>query len=298
MSTGFFTQEEVLTWFFLALTAALSTAAVDTLSKKFFSDLTAFEMGLIRVAYALPCLAGGFLLVPRPELDATFWVCLGVGLPLEVTAMLLYMRAIKVSPLSLTVPFLAFTPAFVILTGYLFLGEVLTAQGVTGIGLVVIGSYVLNLSRARERWLAPVTAVFREQGSWLMLLTGFIYSFTATLGKMAILHSSPPFFGVTYFLCVLGLMLLLCPFVPGARLKHLVRRPVPGLFVGLSTSAMVFSHTMAISLVEAAYMLAIKRTSLLFGVILGAVVFRETRIRERFLGVSIMLAGVFLIVLS
>lgn len=287
-----------MSWLLLALTAALATAVVDTLSKKYFSDLTAFEMGLIRLAYAFPFLAAGFLLVPRPELDAVFWRCLAVGLPLEVTALLCYMRAIKVSPLSLTVPFLAFTPAFVIVTGYLFLGEVLTPQGILGIALVVAGSYALNLSRAREQWLAPIFAVFHEQGSWLMLLTSFIFSFTATLGKVAILHSSPLFFGVTYFLLVLGLMLLVSPAVPGVRAGNLLLRPRHGLMVGLATAFMVFSHTHAISLVEAAYMLSVKRTSLLFGVVLGGLVFRETRIRERLLGASIMLAGVFLIALS
>ena len=287
-----------LAWLPLALTAALSTAVVDALSKNYFSDLRAFEMGLIRLAYASPCLVAGLFLVPRPELDTTFWLCIAAGLPLEVTALLCYMRAIKVSPLSLTVPFLAFTPAFVILTGYLFLGEVLTWRGILGIALVVAGSYVLNLSRAREQWLAPITAVFREQGSWLMLLTSFIFSFTATIGKVAILHSSPPFFGVTYFLCLLVLMLLIAPAVPGVRAGNLFLRPLPAAMVGLATAVVVFSHTLAISLVEAAYMLSVKRTSLLFGVVLGGLVFRETRIRERLLGASIMLTGVFLIALS
>ncbi len=284
-----------MTWFFLALTAALSTAAVDTLSKKFFSDLKAFEMGLIRLTYALPFLVAGSILFPRPELDKTFWKCLSMGLPLEVIALLCHMKAIKVSPLSLTLPFLAFTPAFVIFTGYLLLDEVLTFQGITGIGLVIVGSYVLNLSHARKHWLAPILAVFREQGSWLMLLTGFIFSLTATLGKVAILHSSPPFFGVTYYSGVFVLMALISPAVPGVQVKNLVKRPLPGLIIGTTTAVVVFSHTSAISLVEAAYMLSIKRTSLLFGVIFGALVFQEVQIRERLMGAAIMLAGVFII---
>ncbi len=287
-----------MAWLILALTAALSSAVNDTLSKKYFSDLTAFEMGLMRLLYALPYLLAGLVFVPRPRLDPTFWTCLAVGLPLEVTALVCYMRAIKVSPLSLTLPFLAFTPAFVILTGYVLLDVVLTLQGIAGIGLVVAGSYLLNLSHARGQWLAPFQAIFREQGSWLMLLTGFIYSFTSTLGKVGILHSSPPFFAVVYFLSVLALMLLVFPSVAGARVRNLVSRPFPALAAGLAAGVMVFSHTLAISLVEAAYMLSVKRTSLIFGVLLGALVFRETRIRERLLGTSVMLAGVFLIAFS
>lgn len=285
-------------WMILALSAALCTAATDTLSKRFFSGFKAFEMALIRLVYAGPVLVIALLLLPRPELDLTFWTCIAAALPLEVAALLCYMQAIKVSPLSLTVPFLSFTPAFIILTGYLFLDEVLSTSGILGIGCIVVGSYVLNLTRAREQWIMPFIAVFREPGSRLMLLTSFIYAFTATLGKVAILHSSPPFFGVTYFLCLLALMLLLFPWVPGVRARNLIARPLPGMATGMASAAMVFSHTLAISLVEAAYMISIKRTSLLFGVLFGAIVFHESHIRERLLGASIMLAGVFLIALS
>lgn len=285
-------------WLTLALCAALCTAATDTLSKRFFSDFKAFEMALIRLVYAAPILVIAFLFVPRPELDATFWTCIAAALPLEVAARLCYMQAIKVSPLSLTVPFLSFTPAFIILTGYLFLDEVLSGSGILGIGCIVTGSYVLNLNKAREQWIKPFTAIFRERGSRLMLLTSFLYAFTAPLGKVAILHSSPAFFAVTYFLCLIVLMLLLFPALPDLRARNLIARPLPGMVTGVVSAAVIFSHTLAISLVEAAYMISIKRTSLLFGVLFGAVVFHESHIRERLLGASMMLAGVFLIALS
>ena len=135
-------------WLFLSLGAALSQAANDTLSKRYFSDLTAYEMGLIRLVFGFPIILTAWLLIPWPELDRTFFLCLICGLPLEVIALLCYMRALKVSPLSLSVPFLAFTPVFVILTGFLILDETLSPPGVSGILLIVLGSYVLNLSKA------------------------------------------------------------------------------------------------------------------------------------------------------
>jgi drug/metabolite transporter (DMT)-like permease len=52
---------------------------------------------------------------------------------------------------------------------------------------------------------------------------------------------------------------------------------------------------MAIAQVEAAYMIAVKRLSLLFGVLYGAWWFGEENIRERLAGAAIMIAGVFLI---
>ncbi|MBW1850963.1 MAG: EamA family transporter [Deltaproteobacteria bacterium] len=282
-------------WFFLALTAALSQAGNDAISKRFFSDLTAYEMGLIRLLYALPYLLAGLIFVPCPPLDKTFWLCIAFALPLELIAFLCHMRAIKISPLSLTLPFLAFTPAFVILTGFFILNETLNIHGILGIILIAIGSYAMNLSAVRRQWLSPVMAIFKEQGSWLMLLTALIYSFTATIGKLAITHSSPQFFAVTYFLFFTILVISLYPVIPRAKPTNLFKKPLPCIAAGMMLAAMIFSHTYAISLIEAAYMLSVKRTSILFGVFFGALLFKEGKIRERLLGTSVMMCGVLII---
>ncbi|SPD73748.1 Permease of the DMT superfamily [uncultured Desulfobacterium sp.] len=282
-------------WFFLALAAGLTQAGNDVISKRFFSDLTAYEMGLIRLLFAMPFLVAGLIFIPWPELDKTFWKCMACAMPLEVIAFLCYMRAIKISPLSLTLPFLAFTPAFVILTGHVILDERLNLYGILGIAMIVSGSYTLNLSSAKIKFIAPFLAVFKEHGSWLMLLTAFLYSITSTIGKLAIMHSSPQFFGVIYFLFFGLVLATLFPLMPGAEMANLFKRPVIGLIAGMILTTMVFCHMYAISLIQAAYMISVKRTSLLFGVIFGFVIFKEKNIKERFLGVSIMMAGVMVI---
>jgi len=47
--------------------------------------------------------------------------------------------------------------------------------------------------------------------------------------------------------------------------------------------------------VEVAYMIAVKRTSLLFGILYGALFFRERGFSGRILAGGLMLGGVFLI---
>jgi len=175
----------------------------------------------------------------------------------------------------------------------------LTTMGITGIMLIVLGSYVLNLSKAtKQEWIAPFRAIFREKGSYLMLLTAFIYSITATLGKLAILHSSPQSFAVIYFLILTTTMTLFFPFMPGTNARNLMEKPLPAIMSGIVLAGMIFCHTKAISLIEAAYMISVKRTSLIFGVIFGALFFKEEKIKERLIGALIMFCGVFLIVFS
>ncbi|MDT8273753.1 MAG: DMT family transporter, partial [Desulfomonilia bacterium] len=206
-----------------------------------------------------------------------------------------YMRAIRNSPLSLTLPFLAFTPIFIIATGAVVLGETLTSTGILGIVLIVIGSYFLNLSKIQTSVLEPFTAIFKEPGSRLMLLVSFLYSLTSIIGKLGVIHSSPAFFGITYFMGLAVVMTLFLPFVPRARISALRSNPGAGIALGSVIAVMIFSHMLAISLIQAAYMIALKRTSLLFGVLYGAVMFKEERIAQRLVGASIMVAGVLVI---
>jgi drug/metabolite transporter (DMT)-like permease len=65
--------------------------------------------------------------------------------------------------------------------------------------------------------------------------------------------------------------------------------------VGLFMGAMVLAHFYAIAHVQVAYMIAVKRTSLLFGMIYGAWLFGESGIRRNLAAGALMVAGVYLI---
>ena len=78
-----------------------------------------------------------------------------MAVPLDIIALLLYMKAIKVSPLSLTLPFLSLTPVFLIGTSYIILGERPDRSGFIGIVLVVIGAYLLNVHTISKGFFEP-----------------------------------------------------------------------------------------------------------------------------------------------
>jgi len=67
------------------------------------------------------------------------------------------------------------------------------------------------------------------------------------------------------------------------------------LALGATVALTIFSHMLAISLTKAAYMIALKRTSLIIGVLYGAWWFREEKIVERLTGAMLMVAGAVLI---
>lgn len=279
-----------MTWVLLALTTALALSTADALSKRALGKTDDLVIVWVREGYALPFLALAMLFVPFPELDGLFWLTTACLVPLEVISLVLYIKAIRLSPLSLTVPFLALSPVFIIFIAFVFLGEVPDAGGLAGILLITAGAYTLNASASKQGLLGPVRAIFKEPGSVLMLFVALIYSVTSTLGKVAVQHSSPVFFGFFY---PLALTIVLTVFLMAkGKLGGVFERPATFLPIGLCTAVMIGTHFLAISMTQVAYMIAVKRLSLVFSVVYGWAMFREEKIRERLLGSAMMLAGV------
>ena len=287
-------------WISLTLLSAFFLATADTLTKRYLSHYRPGELVLVRFGMS------GLLLLPLllwgtwPELSPAFWGWVGVSVPMELAAMWLYMYAIRDSPLSLTLPYLAFTPVFNTLTGYLVLGETVSTTGFLGILLVVAGAWLLNLETVQtgawRKVLAPFRAITRERGARLMLGAAAIYSLTSVTSKGALLQSTPAFFGPFYFVIIGAASALVFASRDVSSWRALGRHPVAHLAVGFFMALMVIAHFYAIEHIEVAYMIAVKRTSLLFGMLYGAWLFRETGLKKNLVAGVLMVLGVYLIV--
>ncbi len=286
-----------MTWFMFAFLTALSVSVHDAWVKKWFSHLTAYEMFVFPLLYSLPLTLISLLFVSVPTLDRIFYITFLISLPFNAVPFFMYIKAIKISPLSLTVPYLAFTPVFMIGTGFLMLNEVPDIWGIAGISAVCIGSYVLNIDPKNRSFSDPLRAVFKETGSWMMLIVSFIFSISAVLGKIAILHSSVMFFQMSFF-AVLNLLIIILFLLFGKiRLTTFAKQPLKGLVAGVLLYCHIFFHGYAISMTKAAYMMSVKRLSIVFGVIFGGLVFHEENFLMRFLGAMLMFSGAVVILL-
>lgn len=284
-------------WVYLSLICAFTLATSDALTKKALVESDEYLVAWFRLLFALPVLLVLLFFIRVPRLDAAFYRAFALSLPLEIIALVLYIKALRISPLSLTLPFLALTPVSLSFVSYFILGEEVSLRGGIGIFLLAAGSYTLNLHEMRKGIFSPFRAIGREKGSVLMIVVAIIYSVTSSLGKMAIEHSSPLFFGATYFI---ALTVFFSPiallagreketFMKGGQYRRL-------FFPGLFYSAMIVTHMLALGLTKVAYMISIKRTSLIMGVIYGYFLFREKNIRERLAGALLMFMGFVMIV--
>lgn len=226
-----------------------------------------------------------------PPVDGRIaWVYV-LAIPLETLALVLYIRALSLSPLSLTTPFLSFTPVFLMLTSPLMLGEYPSRDGIAGILLIVAGAYIINAGELRHGMLYPVRRIWREKGSFMMLIVAFIYSITSNFGKMGVLYSSPAFFAASYY-SLLGLVFIV-PVMKRSALKRLFSKELA--LIGLLSSVMISLHMAAIRLVQVSYMISVKRSSLLFGIFFGVIFFKEKGLREKLAAGIVMVLGILVL---
>lgn len=208
---------------------------------------------------------------------------------LNFVSLLLYFSALKHSPISLSVPMITFSPVLLLITSRIMLGERVSIMGMLGVFMVFLGSYILNISKAKAGFFEPIKAIFKERGSRYMLTVALIWSITANLDKIGVKLSSPliwPLFmsgGIGF----LGLVLLK---VKGE--KVVISKKM--FLVSIADSSGAVSQMVAVSLTLVPYVISIKRLSVLFSSLWGIFVLREG---ANFWGIILMVLGAVIITL-
>ncbi len=217
---------------------------------------------------------------------------------LNIGANLAFLQAVRVSPLSLTIPYLSLTPVFATLLSIPILGERPSWVQLAGIVLVVAGAFWLQAPSGERTSLSSVwKALSQERGSLLMILTALFWSLAAPLDKLAINASSPLFHAVvlTGGLGVLGIAIM------GIRseLGELrVERPAYRL-VALSivlTAVGLILNLFALQIVWVGFVETLKRAlGATLALVWGRFLFSESLTLNKIVAVTLMGAGVGLI---
>jgi drug/metabolite transporter (DMT)-like permease len=305
-------------WIFLALLGALTNAGYFIIIKRSITTLDP------KVLTGVGFTCGGLLLLAFsairgfPVIGQDLYPAVAVTAVLNIVSLTLIFKALSSTDLSLSIPMLSFTPVILIGTSYLLLDEVPSLAGIAGICIIVIGSYVLNISSSDEHLLDPVRSMLRNHGSWYMLIVAFLFALSINFDKIALLNSDP-FFGMALtVLAIGGTFILLAAytliqsgpylhkrsavngsgapesvspvFLPGNYLPVTI---LIGLFVAIEAASINVAYTLQI----VPYVIAIKRLSIIFVVLYGTLVFSENETGKRLTGAALMVAGAIVIVL-
>lgn len=283
-------------WLLFSLLTALFEAVKDVLCKKSLKTIDVYLVSGSMFILSLPIILPVLFFIEIPPVSSRFWLALLAGTLLNVLATLLYINALKHSDLSLSLPMVTFTPVFLLLTSPLIVGEFPDMIGLVGVLLIVSGAYHLNIKENQGGFWRPVKALVREKGPRYMLLVAFIWSITSNIDKVGILNSSVVFWVISTHLASAVFFIPLILF--RIRRKRMIFKWIelgPLVSIGLVTALRSVFQMSAIALTLVAYVISIKRTSVIFGILFGYVIFKEKGISERLTGAVIMVLGVLLI---
>ncbi|MEG5139173.1 MULTISPECIES: EamA family transporter [unclassified Microcoleus] len=132
-----------MTWLIFGILTAFFEAIKDVFGKQNLKKndeyVVAWSLAFFSAVFLTPFLF--FIKIPQlnPQLNPQFWIALSIGGSINAVTAILYIKAIKLSDLSLTVPLVALTPLFMLFTSPLIVGEYPNFFDYIGIFLIVTG---------------------------------------------------------------------------------------------------------------------------------------------------------------
>lgn len=283
-------------WFILSISGAILGAVFYILNKHFLKKINEYVLGAGVFLTSFFVLFIVSLIKGIPSLNFTFLYAAVITALLNAAANILMFKALKTSDASLVLPILSFTPVFLILTSLIILKELPTRTGVFGIILIVAGSYILNFESLKfKKILYPFKKLFSERGLIYMFIVAFFFSITANYDKLAVINSDPIFGTAIIFLFTSIPLIIISIVKKQGFFKSYKANFSKFLMAGSTVALSDFVVFTAFTLQIVSYVVAIKRTSALFSVVLGVLIFKEKNITKRFLGAFIMVLGAVLI---
>ena len=285
-------------WFFLSLLNAVFSGMQNAYYKK--ADL---QINPVLVTWSVLAVSS-ILFLPLflfgvPHIGPGFWPAVIGRVVLDSLAFTLYIKALQLSPLSLTVPMLSIQTLFIIVTQFLINHLIPSPLGVFGVCIVVFGVYFLHFDHDTKHVLSPFKAIYKEKGVLLIVIVSILWSIVVALQKLGV-DNSNPYFYTAFF----QLFWLLC-FTPVALITdhqgfrnlfsiRSVKRLAPA---GLLDALQVFPQYIAYSLALPVYVNAVGNMGILFSSLFGWYFYKE-KLYRHLVPTLIILGGVVLVTLS
>jgi drug/metabolite transporter (DMT)-like permease len=253
---------------------------------------------LLAPTVVLACLAP---LVSWQEVTASVWTILAVAVCVHALYFYWLSRALELGDLSVVYPIARSTPAFLPLVAVPLLGESISPGGGLGIAVVVVGVWLVH---GIDRWNLGGLRAPAARFAFLTLAATVGYGLTdkAAMETLAAAPWTSPVPRSVVFCLLLssGSGLAFAPLVLRVRGFAMLREAArTGLGTAtLASIASFASYTLILFALQTApvsYVVAVRQTSVLFAVLIAALVFGERPERARLIGAAATVLGVALI---
>ena len=280
---------------YLALAGRIVLTGYEKIIFKQVGDNSGSEEAVFLIFTAGTILLAPFLLLTGPPESYGFlWISLAAGLIYTVQSVF-YLKALSGGEASLVAPVYYFSLFFLLFFTTVFLGESLRLPKVAGLLLLFYGASFLN---RKQHLLASLKALFTDRACQFMMFSSMLVAVGRTVDGWMVRSIHP----ITYVfsLCLTTDLFLFLHLYFSGKL-----RSAAGLFrrkwkLGFAAGAVdCYSYLLlmfAITRIEVSVAEPASMLGMIITVLLAHFVLRE-KIRERFVGVVIIIAGAWLLFL-
>ena len=280
----------------ICIISAFFWAAFDLTRKLSLQKISSVSLLLI-FTLGQTLIFGSWIFYEDPFLNTINYIIPGLALIIiSLFSALLFLKAIKQSDLSLTIPLLSLSPLFSSLFSLIFLNEKLSYFQYIGVFLIIFGTLILYSKRITlGEILKSFKVLINNKSARLMLVVSLIWSLTPVLDKLCLKNSSINIHGLIQSF---GLVILLIFLLKKERheiigLKKNWKLILITTFTGIIATVLQFY---AILFNYVPIMEAIKRSiGQLSSVVFGKLFFKEKITNPKILGVLILSFGVYYI---
>lgn len=286
-------------WIIFALSAALLASFNPIINKRLLADTDVSVVAWAGQAFGLPLLGLNLVLFfgPLPSVDGWFFIGILGSAILNTLAHLTATQALKEGDVSLVAPLFVFSPAVTLLVSSFMLKEIPQLLPLIGVGLIIIGAYLLDLSNWQNAF-EPLRAIVHKRTLWLAIAASVLWGITPVFEKTAIQHTFPENPTAAAFGALLALTLILLPIMfsranqPLTQIRIRWRGFVALGFIG--GIAPLFGYA-AFSLGLVGYVSAMFKMSSVFALLWAFLFLREKGVPRRLPGAVVIVIGAILI---
>lgn len=285
----------------LSLGCGIAYAASDYFRKAAAHGCPTMVVLFYFIGGQLPVLVGWLLLSGETRLTADYWLPGAADVAFGLAGNLLFIAAVKRSPLSLMVPLLALVPVLAAGAGAIMLREMLSPGQIAGTALIVAGLLGLYMPADQGLNLGAILRAFRrEPGVPFMIGTIVSWSLTPTFDKLCVQASSVPlhaFIQIAAICACAGAWLIATGGLRSLAAPAGVRGALAG---GAIAAGIAYIFQLAAYMATlVAVVEALKRvTGLLAALVVGRVKFAEPITAAKLVGVVVLAVGVPLILIG
>lgn len=235
------------------------------------------------------------------DLSHSFWLNISLASLFDVCGWMFLVLSLSKTDLSVFGPLNAYKVVFSLLLAVIFLHELPNAQGLMGVLVIIVGSFLLTPSQQTTQ-PRKIAHLLKDKGVQARFLSIALFSVGTIFLKNAAILGSP--LSTLIFWSLIGLPLAMLSnylLLPHSMLSYLsTSKPhnLTILIVGVMVFLMQYFTLVLLSKMLIAYALALFQLGMVIQVLIGYKVFNEKDIGRKLAASIVMMAGSVMVLLA